>query len=195
MNTSPVFVFITQSGHLIGLLGVVVCLALLYYQIFRVFSPRPGNWRSYRISRLLLLVQRFLWLTWLCGISLLMTANIFGPQWQQSHILFDKLFALFLLSLTTVGLDFLVRRLFSAYQGGKPVISGWREGVLFKVCFALSIAVWTVILFMAWSYTTDNYSSGLAIVSGLSAFVVVVCLLLAVSNKWLNAVTAGDFRK
>ena len=124
-----------------------------------------------------------------------MTANIIGPGWKASHILFDKFFVLFLLSLSTVGLDFMIRRLFAAYQGGQPVIADWKQGLVFKFCFSLSVAVWTVILFMGWSYASGVYSTGQVVLSGLGSFVVILSILLAVSNRWLNAVTSGDFRK
>ena len=195
MNSSGVLVFVTQAGHLLGLAGVMVCLLLLYYQIFQIFLPRPEQWRSYKISRLLMLVQRFLWLTWLCGVSLLMTANMYGSGWKSSNILFDKVIVLFLLSLTTLGIDLLVKRLFNSLQGGNKVFSSPLDAIGFKFCFAASISLWFATLYLIYCYGRQLYTPGIAVLLASGTFIVVFSILLSLNNRWLNTVSSKDSGK
>lgn len=186
MNTSSVIFFITKSGHLIGLSGAVVCLFLFYLQMIRLFVPRFSGWSAFRIERLFGLAQRFLWLAWLSGVSLLVILFEASPGVARAPILGDKIVILLVLSVSMIGLDGLVKRLFLSIEGGRELISQGNQSIWFKACFALSVGGWAATLFLGYCYYKQQYSQGWMVVIAVIAFSIVFAILLGINDSWVN---------
>jgi len=192
MDSLSVVVFITHAGHLIGFIGAVVCLLVFYIQLLCLFIPSIGIWNGYRISRLLGLVQRFLWLIWLTGISLLITQNEAEVGSFRSPLMGAKLLVLLGLSVSTIGLDGIVRRLFISVEGVRKMLATHREANFLKMSVALSVASWGATIFVAYCYFTGLYSHGLLGLIAVVLFALVLAFLLPVNDRWLNSMSSRE---
>lgn len=192
MDSLSVITFITLAGHLIGFVGCIVCLLYFYVQLCCLFIPAIGVWNGFRISRMIGLVQRFLWLVWLTGVSLLIAMHVEEAGSFRSPLMAAKLILMLGLSLSTIGLDHIVRRLFVSVEGTRKMLVTHREANFLKLSLALSVACWGATVFVAYTYFTGLYSHGLLSLIGVILFAVVLAFLLPINNRWLNAMSSRE---
>lgn len=186
MSTSSVILFISKSGHLIGLAGVTICLLFFYLQVVKLFVPGLGGWRAFRIERLFRLAQRFLWLSWLTGLSLIVALHPSSPAVTEVSILGNKLIIMLMLSFSTIGLDGLVKRLFLSIEGGREFITKLNQSIWFKVSFALSVSGWVSTIYLSFCYYQQQYSPEWIWLIALMVFSVVFALLISINDRWIN---------
>ncbi len=189
MNTIEIIGFLLRAAHLVGLAGTLVCLPLLYWQVPRVFLPSLGGWSSFRINRLLGLLHRFLWLTWLSGIALLMSSLPATGDHMLVPLVRDKMTLLFLLSLSGMGLDLVLRRAYMASEGGAMFVRGALDGIWMRFALALSIATFCALAYMLVSWVSGDYAPAMAQLVGIVAGSLLFATMLMLNDRWLNGST------
>lgn len=165
--------------------GMLVCLFIVYIQLPRIFLPGLGGWSSFRVTRLQGLLQRFLWLTWLTGIALMMSVDS-AVLAQGDVVLRDKLLLLFLLSASTLGLDLVMRHAFMAREGGVTFLRGVRDGLMIRLSLAVSLTAFAGALYLLYGYMTGEYRPGITLLIGSIGFPTSFALLLALDDRWVN---------
>ncbi len=192
MDSLSIITFITHSAHLIGFIGCVICLLFFYVQLMCLFIPGIGVWNGFRLSRLLGLAQRFLWLLWLTGISLLISQHTSGEISFRNPILASKLLILLTLSISTIGLDGIVRRLFYSVEGARKLFVTHREAHFLKFSLAMSFASWGAMIFVAYCYFVGAYSHGMLVITSITLFSLTLALMLPVNDRWINNMTSRE---
>lgn len=173
--------------------GMLVCLLIVHAQLPRMFLPGLGGWSSFRVTRLQGLLQRFLWLTWLTGMALLI--NVDPSVYERgSPVLRDKLLLLFLLSASTLGLDLVQRHAFMAREGGARFLRGPRDGLLIRLSLAVSLAAFAGAIYLLYGYMVGAYRPGLMLLIVGAGFAVTFGPLLLLDDRWINtsAGSAGE---
>jgi hypothetical protein len=166
--------------------GLLACLLVLYWQLPRLFLPALGGWSSFRLTRLLGLLTRFSWLTWLSGIALMVDAAGSMAAEVVSTVYRDKLVFVFLLSISGMGLDLLVRRAFLAREGGVDLILGVADGLWMRFALGLSFAGFSAMGYFVYAYVTGIYSSGMMAFVATLAGCTVCAVFLLLDDRWLN---------
>ncbi len=192
MDFLSVIAFITHAAHLIGYVGCVICLLIFYIQILCLFIPGVGIWNGYRISRLLALVQRFLWLIWLTGLSLMISANAESEGDFRSPLMASKLVTLFVLTVSTIGLNGIVRRLFYSVEGARKLFATHREANFLKLAVAVSTGGWAAMVLIAYAYFVGSYSHGVLGVASILVRCIVLACLLPINDRWINMMTSKE---
>ncbi len=192
MDSLSILIFITRAAHLIGYIGCVVCLLFFYVQVVCLFVPSVGFWNGFRLTRLLGLIQRFLWIIWLTGISMLISQHNAEAESFQSPLIASKIVILLVLSISTIGLDSLVRRLFYSVEGARKLFVTHREAHFIKFSLAASFACWGAVLFLAFCYFIGSYSHGMLILFGVLLFSLTLAFLLQMNNRWINNMTGPE---
>ena len=190
MNTITIVNQLLLSAHLVGLIGSLVCLVLLYWNIPRVFLPSLGGWSSFRLTRLLGMLTRSCWLTWLSGLALMMVGTGSVSQTFMMPVYRDKLLLLFLLSISGVGLELLVRRAYMARESDVYFIRGVADGLWIRFALALSLAVFCALVYLLFGYVTGSYATAMMTLVGVLAGCLGLAFFLLIDDRWLNGYTS-----
>jgi len=110
----------------------------------------------------------------------------------RSPLLASKIIILLVLSISTIGLDSLVRRLFYSVEGARKLFVTHREAHFIKFSLAASFASWGAVLFLAFCYFIGAYSHGMLILVGVILFSLALTLLLQMNNRWINNMTGPE---
>lgn len=178
--------YLTFAGHLVGVAGCLVCLVLFYWQLVRLFAAKGDSRSNFRLTRLLVLVQRFLWVAWLSGVSIYMSRYLETGLWLQSPLMADKLVLLFLLSLSTIGLDRLRVRWLLAREGHEKIFDSVAVSVVLRVSVALSTSSVCTAGYMVYCMATGHYSHGQAVLILLRSFCVILALVIVFNDQWIE---------
>ena len=186
MDTIKIANQLLLSAHFVGLIGLLVCLLQLYWQIPRIFLPALGGWSSFRLTRLLGMLTRAGWLTWLSGLALMMGRSGSISQSDMLPVYRDKLILVFLLSLSAMGLEMIVRRGYMAREGGMGFVRGIADGLWMRFAMALSLSMTSALVYLLVGYLTGSYTSAMMVLTGTVVGCLCLGFFLLVDDRWLN---------
>ena len=186
MDTIKIVNQLLLTAHFVGLISLFVCLLLLFWQIPRIFLPALGGWSSFRLTRLLGMLTRAGWLTWLSGLALMMGRSGAISQSAMLPVYRDKLILVFLLSLSAMGLEMIVRRGYMAREGDVGFVHGVVDGLWMRFSMALSLSMASALVYLLVGYLTGSYATAMMVLTGTAVGCLCLGFFLLLDDRWLN---------